>query len=270
MILRPVNQFKYYVLRTGQERGGACACSLWEDRSKETSTCAASLQIRSKPRMEYPSDFRVQYMMRWGSRVHRKTAQGEHQVPQPLLRDCFPRALSGMAVAVSGTGMSAGTPERVVDFQGIEACRDAGKAGGKAGGMSGAGRNPLRPASVAHTKHAIDARADVGGFTGIMSEERLVARQRIVIPHADEAGMEDDGLNYLGHMLAGSIAGVTPPLLPPPPPTTVTSTTTTTTTTTTTMMTTTTTFPVSWDICLLEASLVCELLLLLLLLLILL
>ena len=34
------------------------------------------------------------------------------------------------------------------------------------------------------------------------------ARKPIIIPHADGADHDDDGLNYLGHMLAGSVAGM--------------------------------------------------------------
>ena len=43
---------------------------------------------------------------------------------------------------------------------------------------------------------------------GVADRATHSARKPIIIPHADGADHDDDGLNYLGHMLAGSVAGM--------------------------------------------------------------
>ena len=50
------------------------------------------------------------------------------------------------------------------------------------------------------------ARGASGG--GVADRATHSARKPIIIPHADGADHDDDGLNYLGHMLAGSVAGM--------------------------------------------------------------
>jgi hypothetical protein len=135
--------------------------------------------------MELPPTLRAQYLMRFGSPV----GCGVHSCPPPLAGILSPCSFRRMLGATTG---------RVYEqARGVhEGVCCAERRVGAVTGLHG---------SSQWDSEGLETRPfNADGSLGVVSAER----KRIIIPHADEAGMEDDGLNYLGHMLAGSIAGM--------------------------------------------------------------
>jgi hypothetical protein len=147
--------------------------------------------------MEYPAKFRAQYMMHWGARTNapknsqhpaarRGAGRGALVAPRlPAVTE-----LSGVAMAsryLGGGGISCGTAGPL-----------SGAPTGWGPGRGGSGR------LMGHV-HASAADAGCGAMGGVCVGDRARTRKRIVIAHAEEGGMEDDGLNFRGHMLAGSV-----------------------------------------------------------------
>ena len=121
--------------------------------------------------MEYPAKFRSLHLVHWGA-------------PWPSRAAPPPPATLGL----SGADLV------------LAASRARCLMGGAAGRFGSTG-----------AVGAVDCRAGqapCSGGAGVAGSYAASSRKRITVPHADEAGMEDDGLNYMGHMLAGSIAGM--------------------------------------------------------------
>ena len=124
--------------------------------------------------MEYPTKFRSLHLVHWGAPWAARTG--------PPLPPAPPQA----PTAGEGSG-------RAIVVAASRARRLIGSGG-------------VRWGAVGVPERA--EQATCGSVAGVAVPAVVSGRKRITVPHADEAGMEDDGLNYLGHMLAGSVAGM--------------------------------------------------------------
>ena len=144
--------------------------------------------------MEYPSKFRAQYLMHWGAGKQRPSAR---RSPATAVALRPPLELSGVAMAACGAaGPFAGAPLAVPSTacagSGEGAFGRAGRGGFLGGGASGA----VRPMPGGRAGSADAFAGDAGTAAVGQHSGSGRAGKRIIIPHADEAGMEDDGLNF--------------------------------------------------------------------------
>ena len=148
--------------------------------------------------MEYPSTLRTHYLMHWGMPAARR--QCTLLVKQG--KNMKERAESVYGADNSRSGMLMGTTHSPVQSRTVECVAQGG--GSRVAAVSGEGFE----SSWGDSRRALAVK-DRGNH---LEEEEgvavsVAARKRIVIADADEF-MEGDGLNFKGHMLAGSIAGM--------------------------------------------------------------
>jgi len=144
--------------------------------------------------MEYPSKFRAQYLMHWGAGKQRPSAR---RSPATAVALRPPLELSGVAMAACGAagpfaGAPLAEPSTACAGSGEGAFGRAGRGGFLGGGASGA----VRPMPGGRAGSADAFAGDAGTAAVGQHSGSGRAGKRIIIPHADEAGMEDDGLNF--------------------------------------------------------------------------